>query len=1244
VQTTLLGLAIAVILALVTALVGPFLIDWGRFRPVIEAEASRLLGAPVRVTGPIEGALLPTPSLTLHGIEIGAPDDRRLRARVLSVEFSLGPLIRGEVRAAEMHLVGPEVNLGINSAGRLTMPKLAASFDPDALSIDHLNIEDGHAVLSDNRSGSRVVLDKLRFDGDLRSLAGPFKGDGAFVIAGEPYAYRVAAGRAGDNGAVKLRLNVDPSNRPFAIDADGALSFDGGEPRFEGSFNIARLAGIALASGQTVTNDPWRLGTRIKAAATSALLEQVEFQYGPEERAVKLTGTAELKFGNKPRFDGVLSARQVDLDRAMPSSEATRRLPLTAIKLLGDAFSGALGPSIPARIGISVDALTLAGATLQAVRGDLATEGEAWNLDGFEFRAPGLTQVNLSGRLDLAAKRLGFVGPVSIDSRDPSALVAWLEGGADASAAAMKPLRARGELTLGSEKFAIDRLRAEIDRKSVEGRLAYTWSVEGQPPRLEAELNAAELDLDALMSFADAARGATTFEMPREVTLGIDIDRATIAGIEARQVSARLRRDGNGLQVERFSVADLGGTSFDARGQIETASLAPRGRMNLTLDARNLDGVVALAAKFAPDAAEPLRRMAPSLSPAKLSATLSLEGAGAGTTAKLAIEGRSGAMRLSLLGDVSRDSAEVAKGELAALMSADVRLQGKLDADDGDALFALLNLDKILAVDKRPGQLTLAANGPLGGEFQVDSRLVAGGFDASAAGTMRFTGEGPKGNLRVAVAAADLQPLRQGPVSRTAEPLPATLTGNLTIAGSSLALDDFSGAFAGTGLRGRLGVVLAQPLRVEGRIEADALDASAAIAAAIGMANSGRGRADVSAWSQEPFAQGLFADAAGRIEFTTTQAAFTPALVLRQARGVAKFSRSEIAFTDLEGSLADGGLTGELVFNKSGAGTSVRAHFRLAESDAGALLGGETPAVRGRLAAQLDIEGTGLSPAALVGSLAGNGTISLEGGQFASLDPKIFDVVARAVDGGLTPDTAKVSEIADAALKSGSLVVSSAEGVITISAGQVRLANTIAQAEGAGLILAANVDLTEKSLNARLTLSGHRGTAASLEVPVVFVSLKGPMTEPKRTVDLSALAAWLTLRSIEQQSKRLEALESQSRESGAGEAALPAVPGGQGSGSPSASIGSDAVNTPEGQRLRDEPLKSNAAPALPPPITVRPAPGSAAGHSAPQPARPPVQPRVGAAVTRKPAPPKPMVPALPLARRPPLDLSPNAQN
>ena len=58
-QTTLLGLAIAFILALTAALVGPYFVDWNRFRPQFEAEASRVIGVKVRVEGALDARLLP---------------------------------------------------------------------------------------------------------------------------------------------------------------------------------------------------------------------------------------------------------------------------------------------------------------------------------------------------------------------------------------------------------------------------------------------------------------------------------------------------------------------------------------------------------------------------------------------------------------------------------------------------------------------------------------------------------------------------------------------------------------------------------------------------------------------------------------------------------------------------------------------------------------------------------------------------------------------------------------------------------------------------------------------------------------------------------------------------------------------------------------------------------------------------------------------------------------------------------
>ena len=153
-QTTLLGLAVALILALVTALVGPLLIDWGRYRASFEAEASRLIGTPVSVGGAIDVRLLPTPSLLLRDIETGARfAEPTLRARALRVEFALGPLVRGEWRADELRLDAPEIKLGLDAAGQIETPPLAIGFDPDQLSVERLVIENGRLTFTDAASG-----------------------------------------------------------------------------------------------------------------------------------------------------------------------------------------------------------------------------------------------------------------------------------------------------------------------------------------------------------------------------------------------------------------------------------------------------------------------------------------------------------------------------------------------------------------------------------------------------------------------------------------------------------------------------------------------------------------------------------------------------------------------------------------------------------------------------------------------------------------------------------------------------------------------------------------------------------------------------------------------------------------------------------------------------------------------------------------------------------------------------------
>ena len=91
------------IIALAAALVGPYFVDWNQFRPQFEAEATQVIGAPVRVAGELEARLLPSPTLRLRSVVVGGANDLgKVRADKLDVEFSLGSLMRGEWRATQL--------------------------------------------------------------------------------------------------------------------------------------------------------------------------------------------------------------------------------------------------------------------------------------------------------------------------------------------------------------------------------------------------------------------------------------------------------------------------------------------------------------------------------------------------------------------------------------------------------------------------------------------------------------------------------------------------------------------------------------------------------------------------------------------------------------------------------------------------------------------------------------------------------------------------------------------------------------------------------------------------------------------------------------------------------------------------------------------------------------------------------------------------------------------------------------
>ena len=109
----------------------------------------------------------------------------------------------------------------------------------------------------------------------------------------------------------------------------------------------------------------------------------------------------------------------------------------------------------------------------------------------------------------------------------------------------------------------------------------------------------AELDVDGVLAFGRAALDGTRVRAAaRRSALAVDIGRANVAGIDVKGVSGTFKLDPDGLTFDKVRIADLADAAFNLNGRMEGALDAPRGTVTFDVDARGLDGTVAVLAKY----------------------------------------------------------------------------------------------------------------------------------------------------------------------------------------------------------------------------------------------------------------------------------------------------------------------------------------------------------------------------------------------------------------------------------------------------------------------------------------------------------------------------------------------------------------------------------------------------------------------------------------------------------------------
>uniref|UniRef100_E6VMH6 AsmA family protein n=1 Tax=Rhodopseudomonas palustris (strain DX-1) TaxID=652103 RepID=E6VMH6_RHOPX len=1107
-QTTLLGLAIALILALLAALVGPFLIDWNQFRGPFEAEATRVLGAQVRVAGPLDARLLPTPSLRLQRVTVGGANDAgRVGAAKLDVEFSLGSLMRGELRADELSINGLSLDLGLDPQGRLDWPAAGLS-NLAALTVDRLNLT-GRIALHDAASRSNLELSDIAFSGELRAQAAALRGDGNFLLGGQRYPFRLSTGRAADGAAIRLRAGINQGAGGIAADLDGLVRFDQGRPRFDGTALLAALAAVAGETPRT----PWRIAAKIEADPVRAQLDEVEVSWGAEDRALKLAGSGEARFGAVPRLDAKLSARQLDADRllAQPGDAAP---PLPWLTRLRDLAASLPLPPSPARVSLDADQIMIGNRPVTDLVAELRGDPQAWQLERLELRAPGGTRLALRGGTGVADAAI--TGTLDLSATDPELLAAWLQGRTPTAGGLTKALRIAGGVRAGSDALVLDPLTMQSGGDTLRGRFAYRARRDDQGAQIDAELKGNSADLDAALQWARTLAGPDG-GWPERASLTLDLGKLSVGDQVWQPAAVRLTYDPHRIALDKLKLGTAGGLLLEGDGALDRDSAA--GRLSLTARAPSPGPIAAAIDPFVPAIAARVKALPNEAGEARAKLSLSTEKTGtapdhveASGSLELTASGLSG----RLTAKASPAAADLRKLDVEALTRIALAFDGELSAPRGETLLGLLGLDRVIDAGDGAAMLQASGTGKWRGALQGKAKLTAARLDAEANGEIEPFAAEPKAALSLKARKLDLAPLFDLPASGTSD-APLSLATQLTVAGSKWTFKDIDAGIAGSRLRGRLALTRGETAELDGEAGIDTLPLGPALQLALGA--TGRP-------ADEPLGQGWLRGWRGKIAFQAVRAELPGGSELLPLRGVIRSDGRSLTL-DSNGKLGGGDAKVVLTAKPTDAGVALDTRLSLKDADAAALRYGALALPPGKLSLQGTMASSGRSASALAGALSGGGTMSLAQASISGLDPGAFAVAIRATDQGQPIDADHLARLVEPALKAGPLKVDSAQFPLSVSDGRLKLAPTTLQARDARAVVSGGYDIAAGQADLRVTLA--LAEAGPEQPPEIRMFAAGPPDRMEWSRDLSGLSSWLSIRRIDRETRKLQMLEQGAR-------------------------------------------------------------------------------------------------------------------
>ncbi len=1124
------------VLALVAALVGPFFIDWTNYRSTFETHASRVLGHRVTVLGEADLRLLPAPYIRFSDVRVGEAEDPLLVVSQFDMRLELPPLLKGEFRVIDMELEQPHLTLSLDEDGRLdwltavTANGALGELPPEDVALDKVTISNGAVSIIDARTGETHTLNNGNLSVSARSLAGPFRADGSLTVNDKSYTISFATGRIRDNESLRMKGEVTPLEWPVSFAFDGALSETDAAPRFEGTFDIES---VLLDDADA---NAWAVEGQFLADIAEVSVPAFEFRFGPEEKRLSMSGTADLVYSGEKRFEVRAKSKQIDFDRLLGGGPQdpveindTGRQLVTALKAVPL-------PVIDGALSFDVPAVVAGGGIIQNVRLDLETMLGGWRIARLAGRLPGRTMIATQGNLSLEPA-LTYRGAISINSSQPTSFVNWWRG-TEVGAAVLEPVGVEGRLSLVPDGAALDNLRLTLSGAEARGGMTYRRPRSGND-EFSLSLDADLLDLDQIESLTGMFRTAKTERTEVEsgkdlnVSLRLQAKKVQARGVEGEGLALEAEYLNGDVRIDRLFAADLAGARIDVKGEVENLLSTPSGAVTGTLDARDLSGLVALSKGFFPDAhfVDRLEGAAASLVPAKFDASLEASEGADGTDLAVKLNGTAGGADIITAANL--------KGRIDEWQNAEVGASFEMNAPDSSVALQQLGFD-VLPVDTiGTAKITANIDGVPAEGLSVNGDVLLGATRLAAGGTMTFEeGEPVAYALNSEVSTPDLTPfaLLTGRVLPVlGGDLPVQIEGKLEGRGTKLNVAKVAGTFRETQFDGNLKGDL-EPVpgernrRFSGELQVSQMDLRSLTELVLGPDQWYSVGDGSSIWPVDFFGKPLLEDLDITLDLKADKLFVADETFIQSARAEVRLTPVLLRLDGLNGAFASGKLESSFSIRRSDAEGAASGRIKLTGADLRQLAWRPDgrAVVSGSGDLYLEFEGIGRSIAAVVAGLNGGGTFTLSNGNVRGLNPQAFLQVTRAVDAGLELQDSKIEEVFTSHMAAGSLPFDRVEGTLTLVGGRLSARNVVVDAEKAEVFGSAMLDLNAYDLDADFTLKVDPGAnAVTGAEPQIGFLFQGAVEAPERTVDITPFTAYLTLRAFEQEVERVERLQAE---------------------------------------------------------------------------------------------------------------------